>query len=127
MRKTGTRGRRKEKLFRIRGRNPCVQKNSKDSARPGFNTMSTEEKSDTEGRRLRIKRTWFDQGVAALARVRQEFDGYYACPLCLVGFDAGELSRLTREHVPPRSLGGKHLVLTCDDCNHRRGGGKVDG
>lgn len=46
----------------------------------------------------------------------------YVCPLCLKGFQEDEaLSDLTREDVPPRSLGGRKLLLTCRDCNSRTG------
>lgn len=45
----------------------------------------------------------------------------YCCPLCLERFDEHHLDRLTFEHVPPSSLGGKRLLLTCFDCNSVRG------
>lgn len=48
---------------------------------------------------------------------------YYACPCCLVAYtrEAVEAGELTEEHVPPRVLGGKGLVLTCKDCNSSSG------
>ena len=52
--------------------------------------------------------------------------GRYVCPQCLVPYDPEEELNgkgvLTREHVPPRSLGGKRLALTCDSCNSALGG-----
>jgi hypothetical protein len=45
------------------------------------------------------------------------------CPLCLLAYpsDAIEAGVLTREHVPPRSVGGTRLVLTCKKCNDSAG------
>jgi hypothetical protein len=45
------------------------------------------------------------------------------CPLCLCAYlegavDSGEL---TLEHVPPKKLGGRGLLLTCRVCNSRSG------
>lgn len=48
--------------------------------------------------------------------------GTYICPLCLKVFNIGQIgeqinSYITIEHVPPKNLGGKPLVLTCKECN----------
>jgi hypothetical protein len=88
--------------------------------------MAKETRGTAKTDSLPVSRGWFDRGTAALARVRPEARGYYACPLCLIGFDASELDRLTVEHVPPHSMGGTRTVLTCDNCNHKQGGSKVD-
>lgn len=72
---------------------------------------------------------WFDQGCAAFKRTfpqiaaRIPAERFYACPICLKAFreEAIALRVLTREHVPPKSLGGNRLVLTCTGCNS--GGG----
>lgn len=47
-------------------------------------------------------------------------DRGYVCPLCLDAFTAPK--DLTWEHVPPQSVGGRRLVLTCHRCNHVVGG-----
>ena len=42
----------------------------------------------------------------------------YVCPLCLRAFTRADAGRfLTREHVPPKSVGGVVLTTTCIDCN----------
>jgi len=43
----------------------------------------------------------------------------YICPLCLNEFT--QLRALSREHVPPKSIGGKVICLTCHDCNSTTG------
>ena len=43
----------------------------------------------------------------------------YICPLCLEIIT--EAGRLTREHVPPKALGGDVLCLTCKGCNNTAG------
>jgi len=43
----------------------------------------------------------------------------YVCPICLRVFK--ETDSLSKEHVPPSSLGGKVLCLTCGDCNSEAG------
>lgn len=49
----------------------------------------------------------------------------YLCPLCLSAFNikaiAGANPLLTLEHCPPKSMGGKPLVLTCKKCNNSFG------
>jgi hypothetical protein len=47
----------------------------------------------------------------------------YVCPLCVHAFPraAVEAGILTAEHVPARSLGGRPLLLTCWQCNSKRG------
>jgi HNH endonuclease len=73
----------------------------------------------------RKKREWFELGAAAYARVRPGmFDkATYACPICLDPFTIEALAdkRLTAEHVPPESVGGRELLLTCKDCNNSAG------
>ena len=51
------------------------------------------------------------------------FSPFYVCPLCLHAFgrDAIQHRVLTFDHVPPRSVGGKRLVLTCKKCNSTAG------
>ena len=74
-----------------------------------------------------LRRGVFDLGCAAF---KQSFpviakdiplEGFYVCPLCLRAFGEEALRLLTREHVPPRSVGGHRLVLTCRECNSAGG------
>lgn len=71
------------------------------------------------------KREWFDLGARAYA---QASPGTYAmptyvCPVCRKPFTVQDLaeSRLSIEHVPPRSVGGRELLLTCVECNNTAG------
>ncbi|MNK60632.1 hypothetical protein D3C87_797710 [compost metagenome] len=48
----------------------------------------------------------------------------YVCPICLKSFAVKNMtnaSGLTREHVPPQSLGGKVACYTCKECNSGAG------
>jgi len=80
---------------------------------------------------------WFRRGAGALRALAREqgredalptSEDWYLCPLCLDGLTIEELGTggLTVEHVPPKALGGRELVLTCEPCNSRAGG-KFDG
>ena len=75
--------------------------------------------------RQRKKRDWFDRGAAAYALERTERRGepVYPCPICLKLFTVDALGdgRLSSEHVPPESVGGRELVLTCKRCNNSAG------
>jgi hypothetical protein len=62
---------------------------------------------------------WFNYGVEAFSRARPDAPRLYCCPICVRGFD--NPNALTFEHVPPKSVGGKSLVLTCRECNNRSG------
>lgn len=44
----------------------------------------------------------------------------YICPLCLRTYAIGN-AELTLEHVPPESVGGKPILITCKDCNSNCG------
>lgn len=44
----------------------------------------------------------------------------YICPLCLHAYAIGN-TELTIEHVPPESVGGKPILITCKACNSNRG------
>jgi hypothetical protein len=78
------------------------------------------------------KLRWFDRGAAAFERtfpglIASRFGPHigpvYVCPICDRGFrrPAVEAGVLTAEHVPPDSLGGRELLLTCKDCNNTAG------
>ena len=45
------------------------------------------------------------------------------CPLCCTAFGRDALNDrvLTLEHVPPRSVGGREIILTCKNCNNYAG------
>lgn len=47
----------------------------------------------------------------------------YICPICHEVFDQSDLEAnlLTLEHVPPRSRGGRQIILTCKPCNSGAG------
>lgn len=74
-------------------------------------------------------RAWFDQGCDAFKRsfpliARQvPAERFYVCPICLHAFseEALALRVLSREDVPPKSMGGRKLVLTCRRCNSEGG------
>jgi hypothetical protein len=65
----------------------------------------------------------FLRGAEAWQRVSRDARQLYVCPLCIRGFDVNALAArvLSLEHVPPRSIGGKPLALTCRDCNSTAG------
>ena len=44
----------------------------------------------------------------------------YICPLCLHAYAIGN-TELTLEHVPPESVGGKPILITCKACNSNLG------
>ena len=66
---------------------------------------------------------WFTLGADAVQRLRPDFPRLYICPLCGYGYSERALAtnELTLEDVPPKSLGGKPLVLTCRRCNSKAG------
>lgn len=68
------------------------------------------------------KLSHFRRGVSAFAALGSPFPSLYVCPLCMRGLAEENAGLLTREHVPPRSLGGRSLVLTCYACNSEAGG-----
>jgi hypothetical protein len=75
---------------------------------------------------------WFADGAAALRRTLTALNlpnplpptgDFYTCPCCLMAYgrDALDQGILTDEHVPPRAVGGRKLLLTCADCNSSAG------
>lgn len=76
------------------------------------------------------RRAWFARGARAAAAVDPTAAAaiaagspYYACPICLRFFSEGAVAQglLTIEDVPPKSVGGRPMVLTCKDCNNSAG------
>jgi len=81
-------------------------------------------------KRLRLFKTfsqnleWVKEGTNNFTNV--EFTDGYMCPICLKLFPIQNLyernqNDLTLEDVPPASLGGKPITLTCRDCNSKSG------
>ena len=69
-----------------------------------------------------LRAHWYELGVRALQAARPGAPRMYGCPQCLQGFPPDCFSL---EDVPPKSVGGKPLVLTCTQCN-TRSGAKLD-
>jgi hypothetical protein len=66
------------------------------------------------------KQEWFNRGAHAFGQVAPKYQGLgYACPLCL-GVSS-LLETFTFEDVPPQSVGGRPLILTCEGCNSSSG------
>ena len=67
------------------------------------------------------KQKLYDLGKEALSRLLGRDVPGYVCPICLNYFEG--LDNLTEEHVPPKSIGGEVLCLTCRECNCGAGHG----
>lgn len=69
------------------------------------------------------KRRLYQTGVEAIQTLSPDFPPVYICPICRRGFGTDDLrdGRLTGEHVPPQSVGGRLMCLTCKDCNNTAG------
>jgi hypothetical protein len=69
-----------------------------------------------------LKRRLFAAGAEAIERI-SPYRGLYACPTCmrLLPIEAIDKGELTLEHVPPESMGGKGIALTCERCNSTAG------
>ena len=68
--------------------------------------------------RRRKRQVMFDRGAEAWRRFSGSMGDVYICPICGRRFPPDQITNLTMEHVPPRSIGGKELVLTCRTCNN---------
>jgi hypothetical protein len=66
----------------------------------------------------RKSRTLFDRGLAALMGLPYSAAHGYLCPICLRQY---AIEDVTEDHVPPKSLGGSVLCLTCGSCNSTAG------
>lgn len=62
---------------------------------------------------------WVREAIAITDRLTKNGGGRYLCPLCLRWF--GDLDELSLEHAPTRSVGGRHMAVTCRDCNSTAG------
>jgi len=78
------------------------------------------------------KERWFREGADSFRRVMvrrrdtqrlAKYENKYPCPLCLDPFPIEAIAdrRLTVEHIPPESVGGSELLLTCAPCNNKSG------
>jgi hypothetical protein len=65
----------------------------------------------------------FRYGAKAAAKYRNGDCSLYFCPICKIGYDESSVinGELTLEDVPPKSIGGKPILLTCHTCNSRAG------
>jgi len=61
------------------------------------------------------KQGLYERAEAAIGKIASRQMLGYVCPICLRSFK--DLRELTEEHVPPKSIGGKVLCLTCRECN----------
>jgi hypothetical protein len=71
--------------------------------------------------RQRRKQSWFDDGMRAFERVTGQPAQGYLCPICVRCCTT--LGDVTFEHAPPRSVGGREVALTCNECNSGAGHG----
>jgi hypothetical protein len=66
----------------------------------------------------------FRYGSKAIARYQNGDSSIYYCPICQLGYyeeSAIKGDELTLEDVPPKSIGGKPILLTCRKCNSSAG------
>lgn len=68
---------------------------------------------------MSTKRQFFEHAVRSLKYAMHPSPSGYICPICLKIIN--DINELTYEHVPPKSLGGKKLCLTCRCCNSTAG------
>jgi HNH endonuclease len=63
---------------------------------------------------------YWEAGAAAVRDLGGPYA--YACPLCLGLFSRDQIEHdLSLDHVPPKSIGAKLKVLTCEACNSTAG------
>lgn len=74
----------------------------------------------TRGEKRKLQ--WFRTGAESFAQLQPGLPVCYVCPLCLRGVHEDHFRLLTFEDVPPKSIGGRKLVLTCKECNASAGG-----
>lgn len=69
-----------------------------------------------------LRQRIFSQGSAALAALGNNSD-VYCCPICTRVFSEESIENggLTLEDVPPKSVGGRPIILTCRRCNNFAG------
>ena len=71
------------------------------------------------------ERLWLFQRGASAAQRYTGSPELYLCPICGTAFTQSVLftddPELTREHAPPKAVGGKVIALTCKGCNRTAG------
>lgn len=85
-------------------------------------------------KRDKIRLKLYEAFSKNLSRIKEEdfihlvpdLEESYICPLCARCFTKNDLDQtkgncLTLEDIPPKSLGGKPLALTCKECNNQSG------
>ncbi|MGZ5118889.1 MAG: HNH endonuclease [Burkholderiales bacterium] len=70
-------------------------------------------------RHVPTKKQMFARAKASFANIVKPSVEGYLCPICLKLIP--NIDGVTIEHVPPKSLGGKKLCLTCRTCNSTAG------
>jgi len=86
----------------------------------GIKKINVMAKMSNKERRLRI----FRYGSRAIAKYTKGDFSLYYCPICGVGYPESSAitgEELTLEDVPPKSIGGKPILLTCRRCNSSAG------
>ncbi|MCX5804992.1 MAG: hypothetical protein NT010_02825 [Proteobacteria bacterium] len=77
-------------------------------------------RTSNKDKRLKI----FQYGATAIAKYTKGDSSHYYCPICGVGYPESSAiagTDLTLEDVPPKSIGGKPILLTCRQCNSSAG------
>jgi hypothetical protein len=89
--------------------------------------------SQNISREARQRHVLFNRGADAIERIRPDVlmrafpagvPRLYFCPQCLGGFPIEAVDHpggLTLDHAPPKSVGGRKIVLTCWRCNNDSG------
>jgi hypothetical protein len=74
-------------------------------------------------RKKRRREAFFARAAEAIRRNSNETRELFVCPICDNIFTRADLDagRLTLEDVPPKSMGGKPIALTCKKCNNTSG------
>ena len=63
------------------------------------------------------KRSYYNRCLKNISTIK--IGEHYMCPLCMMPFE--NMTGLTEEDVPQKSLGGKRITLTCKRCNNTCG------
>ena len=72
----------------------------------------------------RYNRNWnMVRNAFSNGRIQPDRDDLFVCPQCLRWFprELWNISNLSLEHVPPKSMGGKCRTITCTKCNNQSG------
>ncbi|MBA2593335.1 MAG: HNH endonuclease [Pseudomonadota bacterium] len=66
-----------------------------------------------------LKRKYVEHAIRSLKNVLRSFPGAYICPICVELFP--DLEAFSIEDVPPASIGGRRICVTCQPCNSTAG------